>query len=360
MFTASAAIIQHIMKLRDAGEATLAYFYFDFRDKEKQNVRNAVTSLIIQLSAYSKPCCDIVYHLYLTHGKGLQQPGNDILIARLKEMLTVTTHHPIFIIMDALDECPNIEMPTPREAILILVKDLVRLQLPNLHICATSRPEIDIRSMLMPLASNTISLHDETGHSLLIANYVSFLVSTDETYERALEDINKKNQEHARRLLHCLAVAVRPLRVEELAEILAFDFDVAQGGVPRFHPNWRPKDQEEAVLSICSSLVTIVDNQGSRVVQFSHPSVREFLTSYRFRTSTGNVSRYHILPGPAHTIFAQACLGILLHMDDRDLSVKDYPLVEYAARHWIAHASPCCTDCCNACQNQLQKGRKGR
>jgi hypothetical protein len=89
MLTASSAIIQHIMKLRDAGRATLAYFYFDFRDEEKQNVRNAVTSLLIQLSAYSKPCCDIIYHLYSAHGKGTQQPSNGILIDCLKEMLTV-------------------------------------------------------------------------------------------------------------------------------------------------------------------------------------------------------------------------------------------------------------------------------
>src|ERR1700733_6221635 len=75
----------------------------------------------------------------------------------------------------------------------------------------------------------------------------------DETYERVLKDINEDNREHARRLLHCLAVAVRPLRVEELAEILAFDFDDIEGGIPKFQAGWRWKDHEEAVLSTCSS-----------------------------------------------------------------------------------------------------------
>jgi hypothetical protein len=70
----------------------------------------------------------------------------------------------------------------------------------------------------------------------------------DETYERVLKDINENNREHARRLLHCLAVAVRPLRVEELAEILTFDFDAAQDGIPKFHADRRPKEQEEAIL----------------------------------------------------------------------------------------------------------------
>ena len=178
MFTASSAIIQHIMALRDAGRATLAYFYFDFRDEEKQTVRNAVTSFLIQLSAYSKPCCDIIYRLYSAHGKGAQQPSNGILMDRLKEMLTVI-QHPIFIVMDALDECPESGLPTPRETVLNFVKDLVRLQLPNLYICVTSRPEVDIQTMLKPLAVNAISLHDETRQKIVIVNYVSSAVSSD-------------------------------------------------------------------------------------------------------------------------------------------------------------------------------------
>jgi hypothetical protein len=154
-----------------------------------------------------------------------------------------------------------------------------------------------------------------------------------------LNNINENNQEHTRRLLHCLAVAVRPLRIEELAEILALDFDVAQGGIPKFRQNLSLEDQEEDVLSICSSLITVVDNRGSRVVQFSHMSVKEFLTSNHLKISTGNLSTYQILPGHAHTILAQACLGLLLDLDDgNDNNVKDTPLALYAAQHWVTHA----------------------
>jgi hypothetical protein len=160
----------------------------------------------------------------------------------------------------------------------------------------------------------------------------------DGTYERVLKNIKATNRAHAIRLLHCLAVAVRPLRVEELAEILTFDFDAARGGIPKFHPNKRPKDQEEDVLSICSSLITIVDKGGSRVVQFSHLSVKEFLTSDRLASLTGHVVSYHVLPGLAHTVLAQACLGLLLHERNNNKNVKESPLAEYAARHWIAHA----------------------
>jgi hypothetical protein len=168
------------MTLRNIGSATLAYFYFDCRDEQKQNVRNAVTSLLIQLCAYSTPCCDVIHRLYLAHGKGTQRPSNGVLIDGLKEMLTVTAQQQqIFVVMDALDECPDDGMPTAREEVLNLVKDLVGLQLPNLHICVTGRFEIDIQTILMPLAINAISLHDEPNQKVLIAKYVNSVVSSD-------------------------------------------------------------------------------------------------------------------------------------------------------------------------------------
>jgi hypothetical protein len=119
-------------------------------------------------------------------------------------------------------------------------------------------------------------------------------------------------------MLQCLLVAVRPLRVEELAELLAFEFNATQGGIPKYRAAWRLGDQTQAVLSTCSSLVTIVDDNGfpyyrqAQVVQFSHFSVKEFLISNRL----GNFSRYHIRPTSAHTVLSQACLGALLHLDN--------------------------------------------
>jgi len=161
----------------------------------------------------------------------------------------------------------------------------------------------------------------------------------DETYERILRDINKANREHARRLLQCLTVAIRPLRVEELAEVLAVDFNAAlRGGIPKLNPGWRWSDQHQAVLSTCSSLIAIVDDGDSQVVQFSHFSVKEFLTSNRLACSSGDVSRYHILLSPAHTILAQACLGVLLCLDEHDDDDGAIPLAGYAARYWVEHA----------------------
>ena len=162
--------------------------------------------------------------------------------------------------------------------------------------------------------------------------------SLDETYERILREIRKPNQGHAHRLLQCLVAAVRPLRVEELAEVLTFDFN--SEGIPKLNPGWRWENQEEAVMSACSSLVMIVKDGDSRIVQFSHFSVKEFLTAKRLADPIRDVSRYHIRLEAAHMILAQACLGVLLRLDDsidRD-KIETFPLARYAAQHWVTHA----------------------
>ena len=135
-------------------------------------------------------------------------------------------------------------------------------------------------------------------------------------------------------------MAVRPLRLDELAEVLAFDFDETPGGIPTLNTNWRREDQERAVLSTCSSLITIVHDGDSRVVQFSHFSVKEFLTSDRLAVAAEDISFYHIAPAHAHTILAQACLGVLLHSDDTtwETFMQRFPLAEYASQHWVDHA----------------------
>ena len=176
--------------------------------------------------------------------------------------------------------------------------------------------------------------------------------SLDATYERVLEEIKKPNREHARRILQCLVVAIRPLEVSELAEVLAVDFDDDEG-VPKLNPNWRWEDDEQALLASCSSLIAIVksnvkfdveSDEGqtlSRIVQFSHFSVKEFLTSARLAASGGDISLYHIDIDPAPTILAQACMSVLLRPDDRVGESDDEnssPLARYAAEYWVVHA----------------------
>ena len=164
--------------------------------------------------------------------------------------------------------------------------------------------------------------------------------SLDGTYERVMMEIMRANQSHAYRMLQCLTVANRPLSVAELAEILAFDFNEAKGGIPKLNASWRWEDHEQAVLSTCSSLVTVVPNDydESLIVQFSHFSVKEFLMSDRLASSRREISQYHISLLDAHTMLAQASLAVLLRDPDVDGLADSGALAGYAAKHWTAHA----------------------
>ena len=176
----SSAVIQDIMALQEAGKATIAYFYFDFRDTDKQNLHNALPSLLTQLSASSNSCCDILSRVHKSHNNGAYKPSTEAMITCLKDMLALPDQGPVYIILDAIDECPNSSgIPSARKQVLDFLKDLVGLQLPNLHICVTSRPEIDIRTTLEPIASYPISIHEQNGQKKDIKDYIRAVVYAD-------------------------------------------------------------------------------------------------------------------------------------------------------------------------------------
>ena len=180
------------MTQREAGSAIVAYFYCDFRDEDKQNCRNIVLSIISQLCAQSNLCCDTLSRVYSTHDDGARNPSDETLTKCLTEMILLAVQDPIYIILDALDECPNNSgMPTPREEVLGFVKNLVTLRLPNLHICVTSRPEIDIQTTLEPLTSLRVSLHNQTGQKKDIVDYVNYVVYSDAKMRRWREEDRK-------------------------------------------------------------------------------------------------------------------------------------------------------------------------
>ena len=162
-----------------------------------------------------------------------------------------------------------------------------------------------------------------------------------DTYERALERIPNEKRQHAHRLFLCLIGALRPLRAEELAELFAIDFE--QDSMSNFKEGWRPENPEEAVLSTCSTLISIITDadEGGRIVQFSHFSVKEFLISDRLRMSeVGNIRDYHIPLNAAHLTLARACLAVLLQFDENmdKKRLETFPLALYAAQYWVQHA----------------------
>ncbi|KAH9080600.1 hypothetical protein EDB83DRAFT_998212 [Lactarius deliciosus] len=390
-----ATIIEELR--RTTGSSLMVYFYFDFKDAAKRDVRGLLSSLLIQLSDKSDICWSILSDLYTEHQDGSDQPSEATLVQCLKDMLQSAPRTPFYIIVDALDECPNTAgTPSPREKVLNFVKNLVGVQYPNLYLCVTSRPEHDIRTVLDPLTPifRRVSLHEEGGQREDINTYIRSFVDTDqamqkwraeekqlvinalseradgmfrwvycqldtlrrcmaasirqalnqlpasldETYERILQGIPTQKQEHAHRLFQCLIASIRPLKLEELAEIFTIQFDSKVA--TKVEEGWRPEDAEDAVLSACSSLVSVVKVKDSQIVQFSHFSVKEFLTSDRLATSTANLRYFYAPLESAHTILVQACLVVLLQLDEKvdRTRIEGLPLVFYAARHWADHA----------------------
>jgi hypothetical protein len=177
------------MALREAESASMVYFYCDFRDEDKQSHRGILLSVLLQLSAQSSHCFEILSDLYMEHDEGTQKPTDSTLINYLDSILSIPTQSPVFLIVDALDECPdNVGLPSSREQVLGLVKGLVDLCSNNLHICVTSRPEIDIKTALEPLTTLRVSLHDQTGQKKDIIEYVTSVVHTDTKMRRWREE----------------------------------------------------------------------------------------------------------------------------------------------------------------------------
>src|SRR6266851_775535 len=184
MTSASSAIIQDIDIMRRRGLASLAFFYHNFNEYRK-DLRGLLSTLLVQLCRQSNSYCDILSKFYSAHAYGSKPPSDDGLVHCSKEVLQLRGQAPVFLIVDALDECSNPSVPpSPREKVLTCIKELIELQLPNLRICVTSRPEADIKSVLHPLASYFVSLHDERGQIQDIHSYAKFVVHTNEEMRR--------------------------------------------------------------------------------------------------------------------------------------------------------------------------------
>jgi hypothetical protein len=179
----SSAIIHDIQHISNPGAPCVIFFFFDFKDEGKQDSRALLSSLIVQLCDQFDSCFKVLFDMYSSHKRGKQQPSEDALLQCLKDMLLGSGQSPIYLIVDALDECPDTSKTlgaSPlRQKVLDVVKELVELRLKNLHICVTSRPEADIRSALEPMAGFNISLHDQNGQKEAIANYVLSVVDSD-------------------------------------------------------------------------------------------------------------------------------------------------------------------------------------
>jgi hypothetical protein len=170
--------------MQKSGLASLAMFYYDFREKEKKDLRGLLSSVLVQLCNQSLSYYPILSTFYSTSCDSTRSPSNDELIRCLKDLLHLPGQAPVYLIVDALDECPNTSLPSHRDQVLAFLEDLVDSRPPSLRICVTSRPETDIKPILDPLTFRSVSLHDESGQKEDIEIYVKCIVNTDRRMRR--------------------------------------------------------------------------------------------------------------------------------------------------------------------------------
>jgi hypothetical protein len=176
----SSTIIGDIDSMRKAGLASLVFFYYDFREDQKKDLRGLLSSLLVQLCHQSDSYSDVLSKLYSEHANGLRHPSDEVLTGCLKDLLKLPGHAPVYLIMDALDECPNTSsIPSPRNEVLNFIEELIGSEIPNLRICITSRAETDIKDFFEPLVLHNVSLHDESGQKRDIEEYIKSVVNTN-------------------------------------------------------------------------------------------------------------------------------------------------------------------------------------
>ena len=185
MMLGSSTIIEDVEDMQKSGLASLAIYYCDFREDEKKDLRGLLSSILFQLCDQSESYYDIIAAFYSTHRDGAQSPGDDGLVQCLKDALSLPGQAPVYLIVDALDECPNTSaLLSSRLEVLKLLENLIESQLPNLRICVTSRPEADIKLILGPLTFRSVSLHDERGQREDIEYYIKSIVNTNRDMRR--------------------------------------------------------------------------------------------------------------------------------------------------------------------------------
>ena len=166
--------------MRKAGLASVAFFYCDFREDQKKDLRGLLSSLLVQLCQQSDSYWHILFKLYSEHADGSRYPSDEALAECLKSLLKLPRQTPIYLIVDALDECPSTSaVPSPRDEVLNLIEELIESRFPNLRICVTSRPESDIKDILDPLTFRSVSLHDESGQKRDIGEYIKSVINTN-------------------------------------------------------------------------------------------------------------------------------------------------------------------------------------
>ena len=197
MLSASSTMIEDIETMQKSGDASLAIYFYDFRDDLKKDLRGLLSSMLFQLCDQSDSYYNILSTFHSTHRDGAQSPRDEELIRCLVNLVKLPGP-PVYLIVDGLDESPNTSTQSfRRRQVLSFLDDLAKAQLQNLRLCVTSRPEVDIKAILEPLAFCSVFLENESGQKKDIKDYIKSIVHTD-------KDMKSWNPKHKQLVIDVL------------------------------------------------------------------------------------------------------------------------------------------------------------
>ncbi|KAF8485543.1 hypothetical protein JB92DRAFT_2836843 [Gautieria morchelliformis] len=344
----------------------IAFFYFDFHSKDTKPPA-VLRALIRQRSprapAKTSPKIpDYLGDLFSRKGDGKQSPSSEELESTLKSIIG-TFKNDVYIIFDALDECPDRpqflklrQIAPPSNESVPMDESLVDGDMISKY---SEEKRQTIKTTLMDGAHGMFrwvvcqldSLRNcRSPHELQMA-LIDLPPTLYETYDRILL-IDERDKGNALKLLQWLAFSVDKVSFSEAVDVLATNPDTVNG--PFFDRDRRFDDPRD-ILTICSSLVTITvvqpnpdyfesKERGSFTeLKLAHFSVREYLVSEGLR-SHFKLAIYHCNEKQANTFMAKTCVAYLLQFNQHGCISKNtrisYPLCSYAARYWIRHAQP--------------------
>ncbi|KAG8533928.1 uncharacterized protein KY384_001669 [Bacidia gigantensis] len=381
--------VQSLLRRRSSDTSVgVAFFYFSFTDKAKQDENGMLKALLLQLSSQLQNDNTDLQQLYSRYEK--TSPPSYILQEYLQRLIGRFEH--VYIMLDAVDESPRYEA---RSDLLDTLVSLKSSNVDHLHILVTSRDEPDIREVLnvhidqeIPMRNSGIegdiskSISDRLNSDQKLQKfrwvecqfrslsacprseyYLNSLLdslpeSLDETYERMLSNIATTLRGDARRILSLICFAERPLTVQEVIDAIAVKTAEPHAGLDRSRQLFDFSD----IQQICPGFLDIVLEEDQRatylktdrpevpIVRVAHFSVKEYLISDRILK--GTVSEFHINSDRAHSEIAKMCVLYVLEPEIQVNPTQDpepitlaadkakeaeFPFIGYAAVHWGAH-----------------------
>ncbi|KAJ7440238.1 ectomycorrhiza-induced ankyrin-domain/NACHT-domain-containing protein [Mycena latifolia] len=357
-----------IIEALRARKEPVVFFYFDTNNSGQRTVAQLLCTLVAHLSGQADSPSKILSDLWRSHANGQHLPSNSALISEALIPILMEFTRPVYIILDALDECSECEkLLDSLSRVLDAVLHGTNLVQRGVSLSLEGCVDEDIKSYIIEkLASQGTEWTDKRkdqirlgllerskgmfrlaalqldrvlncdGRESQVTKALSEMpTSLESLYDRILQDIADPDMvSTVSRAITWLMFSKRPMKLEEIIDTLAFEFDRQP---LQFNPaeRMRPK----ALLTACGGLVTV--SEGT-TVKLAHASVNEyFLSAQRPRDLYGQSA---FSERTAHLLIARTCVAYLCNFDhilDNEADVQQYPLALYAAENWAFHAKFC-------------------